>query len=1643
MMRTLISLMVLMLAATWAAAQDTPAGEDDNGFIINLLERQLSTESRTIRLSGVNGLLSSEARVDLITISDQDGVWLQIEDSRIDWSRSALLRGRLQVDTIAAERIELRRKPLPEPDALPDPSAGVGFTVPELPVSVRIDELSVGTFVLGEEVAGTAAELSIQGRLVLADGDLESSLTIDRLDGPGGRFAVDATVDGDSGVVDVNLTASEPPDGVVANLLDIQGRPALDAAVYATGTLQDLTVELDFKADGEDLFDGRVLVAQQDGLYRFDADLAGRFRPLLPASLHQFVAGEATLAAAGRQLPGGGFAVETLDLDSGGLTLSGSVQTAADGFPQRLRLSAVLNPDGGGDPLLLPGGTTTVRSGTLELTYGEGERWTGALQVGGLDTGSLRIDAATVSMSGLAQNLADPEARRVTALIEGTADGIDGDDPAIARTLDGAVNLRVDADWTAGQPVTLTDTSLEVGTVEAVLNGQAGAEGFNGRLRIDASDLAHFAALTGRALDGALNAVVEGQVNPLTGAFELQVDGLARDLALGVAQLDPLLAGETVLQGGLARGEDGISARDFRIENPNLSLRADGIYAATGSDFAFDAQLADIGLATDQASGAVRVQANATGGVDGLTLTADVTMPQGTLQGRAVEDAVLDLIANGANAERLEGTLRGGARVGDMPVAIEGSFRLRDGVQAVRDFRIDAGATSVRLTAARGADGLIAGTAAVRSLDISQAATLALVEARGAVDATVVLSRHRGTQRLAMSGDVRGIEVAGIRIGRAGVDMTVTDLFGVPLAEGTLAAGDAEVAGFVLNDLALSSVVEDARMSVTADAAFQDGTEAALAGSLENLRPGIALELDRLRLERGALRAALIDPATVTLRGETVQLTPLVLAVGEGRLEIAGSVGEVLNLDVVLDALPLDVANAVQPDLDATGTVTGRARITGTPGNPGATFSLTARDVGAAPLAAVGVPPLGLRAEGSVADRVAQIDASARAGDKLDLDLAGTIPLDPGADGLDAVLDLRRLSLDLADAVVPDLALRGEVQGRVAVTGALARPRPEFALTGAGLTAAPAADFGLPPLDLALQGTEADGQVSLSGRLEAGDLAAIALQGTVPTDPAATGMDLRATVERLSLALAEGALPGRGLSGDVTGSITATGAPNDPQMRFDLTGAGLSATALRENALGPLALQLAGTYADMKVTLDTAAVTSPRGIRAQAAGTVPLDGGPLDLSVEGQIPLNVANIALARSGAQLDGTVTLDLSAGGRLGAPDLTGRASVSGGTFILRSMNLQLVDIGLNARFAGDRVVIEDAAGRLASGGTLSLAGSLGLDPSLPADLELQIRDGRYTDGRILNTDLNASLALQGPILGDGLLSGEVMLERTEISIPRSFGIAGGVLLEVEHRNPPRQTILTLDRADLLGGNGVEPDDGGLPLRVDLLIRSPNELFIRGRGLDAEMGGEIRLRGTLADIQPVGEISLIRGRLGILGQRFDFDEGAVTMVGNLDPRIRLVAETEASDGTLVRIVISGRATDPEISFTSSPDLPQDEVLALLIFNRNLSELSPFQIAQLASAAATLAGGGGGLVDSFRSGAGLANLDFTTDDEGDVGVRAGAYLDDNIYLDVETDSGGDSRASINLDITRSVRARASVDDEGETSIGIFFERDY
>jgi len=227
-----------------------------------------------------------------------------------------------------------------------------------------------------------------------------------------------------------------------------------------------------------------------------------------------------------------------------------------------------------------------------------------------------------------------------------------------------------------------------------------------------------------------------------------------------------------------------------------------------------------------------------------------------------------------------------------------------------------------------------------------------------------------------------------------------------------------------------------------------------------------------------------------------------------------------------------------------------------------------------------------------------------------------------------------------------------------------------------------------------------------------------------------------------------------------------------------------------------------------------------------------------------------------------------------------------------------------------------------------------------------------------------------------------------------------------------------------------------------LDLTIAAPSRVFLRGRGLDAELGGVLVLGGTTAAVVPNGAFNLIRGRLDILGKRLVLSEARLQLEGEFLPFIRIMASNEG-DGITTSVLIEGPADAPSVRFVSTPELPEEEVLARLLFGRDLTSLSVFQAAQMAGAVATLAGRGGeGIIGKLRKGFALDDLDVTTDATGGAAVKAGKYLSKNLHTEIIVDQQGQSQINLDLDLSPSVTLRGSTGSDS-TGIGIFIEKDY
>lgn len=483
---------------------------------------------------------------------------------------------------------------------------------------------------------------------------------------------------------------------------------------------------------------------------------------------------------------------------------------------------------------------------------------------------------------------------------------------------------------------------------------------------------------------------------------------------------------------------------------------------------------------------------------------------------------------------------------------------------------------------------------------------------------------------------------------------------------------------------------------------------------------------------------------------------------------------------------------------------------------------------------------------------------------------------------------------------------------------------------------------------------------------------------------------------------------------------------------------------LQSNFSGPLTMSgdigRSGDTTRLDVTLNGAG-----GTTATVSGRVLLPDGGVDLSITGSAPLALANAFLTPN--SVTGQANFDLTMTGQPGVEALSGRVTVQNAQVVLVETQTVIEDLSGTVSLSGGRATL-DMDGTT-GGGTLTLSGPVGLSAPYPADLTARIGNVRVERDGLFSTLLNGTVTVTGPLTGDGLVAGTIGLSETEVRLPS--GGLGGVeeVPEITHLNESRASYVTRRRAGLVGdgngtGGGATPGGGGgNPLRLDLTIRSDESIFIRGRGLDAELRGDLRLGGTLGNMIPVGRFELVRGRLDILTKRLDLVEGSLSVAGSFDPIVRLVARN-TTDEYIIDIVVEGPVSSPTVSFNSTPDLPQDEVLSQLFFGRELQSLSAFQAAQLALAVAALTGrGDGGVVGSIRENFGLDDLDVSQTDEGETSVRAGKYIAENVYTDVEVTSSGESTLSINLDVSENVSVSGRLSDEGDTSIGLYYQKDY
>jgi translocation and assembly module TamB len=158
-------------------------------------------------------------------------------------------------------------------------------------------------------------------------------------------------------------------------------------------------------------------------------------------------------------------------------------------------------------------------------------------------------------------------------------------------------------------------------------------------------------------------------------------------------------------------------------------------------------------------------------------------------------------------------------------------------------------------------------------------------------------------------------------------------------------------------------------------------------------------------------------------------------------------------------------------------------------------------------------------------------------------------------------------------------------------------------------------------------------------------------------------------------------------------------------------------------------------------------------------------------------------------------------------------------------------------------------------------------------------------------------------------------------------------------------------------------------------------------------------------------------------------------------------VAAVHKGAGFTATIRLAGPATQPELIMTSVPELPQDEILARVLFDKSASELSTTEALQLAAAVAELTGGtGDSALDTAREllGVDVLRLESSEDGSATPSVAAGKYVADNVYVGVKQGATTTSSAvEVEIELTPNISVGSEVGQDGNSNVGIQFKWDY
>ncbi|MEM8768357.1 MAG: translocation/assembly module TamB domain-containing protein [Pseudomonadota bacterium] len=349
------------------------------------------------------------------------------------------------------------------------------------------------------------------------------------------------------------------------------------------------------------------------------------------------------------------------------------------------------------------------------------------------------------------------------------------------------------------------------------------------------------------------------------------------------------------------------------------------------------------------------------------------------------------------------------------------------------------------------------------------------------------------------------------------------------------------------------------------------------------------------------------------------------------------------------------------------------------------------------------------------------------------------------------------------------------------------------------------------------------------------------------------------------------------------------------------------------------------------------------------------------------------------------GDMLIDARVTGKVGAPLVDASLRLAEAGWRVLALNAEFSDFDLEARIDDSQQLTFTTGGQVGQG-TLNVEGDIeGLNEAAP-----RLSSVFHFE----NSELIRLPDYTGAISGD-----LTMTMGTD-----SLGLTGALELptaRIRIADLPESAV-TASADEVIVGTAPAVQQ----LRTtDVTLTLGDDVELSAFGLEARLFGSLRVReapGTLRSV--TGTIALRDATFNAYGQSLIVDRGQLTFTGEVDnPTVDVVAfKVVPYDGRDFRISlnVTGSAEDLRTVVQSTPQLPEDDALALLLTGRTFSQITSAEQSNVYGAALSMGLlSATGLTQNLATQLRLEEIIVDQDAEGNMEVGAAVRLNRNLYL--------------------------------------------